>query len=280
MRAISSRSAKRASTRTTYSAAPSAMLPPVTSTFSRCSRLAICDSGIPSRAARLWSTLTWISSSTPPATIAAATPSRLSRRCLIDCSASSRRPAWSATVTSPGTALPTLMRMIGSRAGSKRSRIGSSAAAGSASWASCSRTSMAAKSMSVPQANSMITSERPARDTLEMSTRPETMPTASSIGVVTKVSTSVGATPGYSVRMVRVGNDRSGSRSTGSSRNETTPKITRATKNTTTVTGRRVAAETIFTAADPGSRLAIRWLRDAVRAASRHRIPHVRVGPP
>ena len=41
MRPISSRSANRASTRTTYSAAPSAMLPPVTSTFSRCSRLAI-----------------------------------------------------------------------------------------------------------------------------------------------------------------------------------------------------------------------------------------------
>ena len=108
--------------------------------------------------------------------------------------------------------------------------------------------------MSVPQANSMITSERLARETLEMSTSPDTMPTASSIGVVTKVSTSAGATPGYSVRMVRVGNDRSGSRSTGNSRNEISPKITRATKNTTTDTGRRVASETIFTTAAPGWR--------------------------
>jgi hypothetical protein len=59
--------------------------------------------------------------------------------------------------------------------------------------------------MSIDQSNSRVTSERPARDTDEEETRPETTPTACSTGRVTLRSTSSGAAPGTSVRTVRVG---------------------------------------------------------------------------
>ncbi len=68
-----------------------------------------------------------------------------------------------------------------------------------------SRTSSAAKSMLVPQPNSMVTSDTPARDRLVMRCTPETTATASSIGFVTRFSTSFGAACEYLFQTVRVG---------------------------------------------------------------------------
>ncbi len=59
--------------------------------------------------------------------------------------------------------------------------------------------------MSVPQANSRMTSDWPERDTERTLRTLRMMPTASSIGRVTRVSSSSGAAPGRSVRTVSVG---------------------------------------------------------------------------
>ena len=64
---------------------------------------------------------------------------------------------------------------------------------------------MPARSMSVPQANSRITSAWPARDTDRTERTLRMMPTDSSIGRVISVSSSSGAAPGRSVRTVSVG---------------------------------------------------------------------------
>ena len=95
--------------------------------------------------------------------------------------------------------------MTGSLEGSKRSRIGRLAASGSSSRSSFSRTSMPERSMLVPQANSRMTSDWPDRDTERTLRTLRMIPTASSIGRVTSVSSSSGAAPGRSVRTVSVG---------------------------------------------------------------------------
>ncbi len=59
--------------------------------------------------------------------------------------------------------------------------------------------------MSVPQRNSSVTSDWPARDTERTSRTLRMMLTASSTGRVTRFSTSSGAAPGNSVRTVIVG---------------------------------------------------------------------------
>ena len=59
--------------------------------------------------------------------------------------------------------------------------------------------------MSVPHANSRITSAWPARDTERTDLTFRMMPTDSSIGRVMSVSSSSGAAPGRSVRTVKVG---------------------------------------------------------------------------
>ena len=104
--------------------------------------------------------------------------------------------------------------MTGSLEGSKRSSSGRVASTGSHSRSRRSRTSMPAKSMSVPQVNSMITSDWPERDTERTERTLRTTPAASSTGREIRFSISVGAAPGSSVRMVSVGYDRSGSRFT------------------------------------------------------------------
>jgi hypothetical protein len=63
----------------------------------------------------------------------------------------------------------------------------------------------AGRSMSVPQANSRITSLWPVRETERMRRRFLTTPTASSTGSVIRFSISAGAAPVYSVRTVSVG---------------------------------------------------------------------------
>jgi hypothetical protein len=95
--------------------------------------------------------------------------------------------------------------MTGSVEGSKRSRIGRLASSGSCSRSIFSRTSMPARSMSVPQANSRITSAWPARETERTERTLRMIPTDSSIGRVISVSSSSGAAPGRSVRTVSVG---------------------------------------------------------------------------
>jgi hypothetical protein len=50
-----------------------------------------------------------------------------------------------------------------------------------------------------------MTSETPARETLDTRCRPPMTPSVSSIGRLISFSTSSGAAPGYSVRTVSVG---------------------------------------------------------------------------
>ncbi len=64
---------------------------------------------------------------------------------------------------------------------------------------------MPATSMSVPQRNSSVTSDWPARETERTSRTLRMMLTDSSTGRVTSVSSSSGAAPGSSVRIVMVG---------------------------------------------------------------------------
>ncbi len=64
---------------------------------------------------------------------------------------------------------------------------------------------MPAMSMSVPQRNSSVTSDWPARETERTSRTLRMMLTASSTGPLISVSTSSGAAPGSSVRIVMVG---------------------------------------------------------------------------
>ena len=141
---------------------------------------------------------TWISSSIPPLTFTAATPSRLSSSCLMS-SSDIRRSA--VRLTSPET--PT--RMIGSRDGSNLSNTGFRASCGRLTRSSFSRTSSAAKSMFVPQPNSTTTSETPGREIELTFTTFGTTPTTPSTGSEIRRSTSTGAAPGYSVRTVSVG---------------------------------------------------------------------------
>ena len=70
---------------------------------------------------------------------------------------------------------------------------------------SFSRTSTLDMSMSVPQMNSRITSDWPERDTERTWRTFLMMPTASSIGLVSRFSISTGAAPVSSVRIVIVG---------------------------------------------------------------------------
>ncbi len=70
---------------------------------------------------------------------------------------------------------------------------------------SFSRTSTPAISMSVPHRNSSVTSDCPERDTERTSRTLRITPTVSSIGFVSRFSTSTGAAPVNSVRIVRVG---------------------------------------------------------------------------
>jgi len=146
----------------------------------------------PSAARRSWSMSIWISSSSPPLMLAAATPLTVSKSCLSWRSASRR-----CEVRSPGPV--SASRTTGSSAGSKRSTTGSSASSGSSRRSSFSRTSMASWSMSASHSNSRITSDCPGRDTEWMDCRPRSTPTASSTGRVTRFSTSCGAVSGKSV---------------------------------------------------------------------------------
>ena len=184
--------------RTRNSASPSFSRPPVRFTFSAARRWVTRLTGMPRLARRRVSSSTWISSSRPPSTRTAATPSRLSR---------SSRTRSSATRRSSMRLLPPwrAMRMIGSREGSKRSRIGLSASSGRSTRSSFSLRSREAKSMSVPHSNSTMTSDSPGRETELTRTTRLTTPTSPSIGSEISRSISAGAVPGYSVRMVIVG---------------------------------------------------------------------------
>ena len=95
--------------------------------------------------------------------------------------------------------------------------------------------------MSVPQRNSSVTSDWPARETERTSRTLRMMLTASSMGRVTSVSTSSGAAPGSSVRIVIVGYERSGSRFSLSRESDTKPNSAIATVNITIVTRRLIA---------------------------------------
>ena len=98
--------------------------------------------------------------------------------------------------------------------------------------------------MFVFHANSSVTCDNPERDRLVRRCTPEMIPTDSSIGRVTRLSTSAGAAPAYFVSMVRVGYEISGSRFTGSRVNDTAPKMTTATTSMPMATGRRTESET------------------------------------
>ena len=77
------------------------------------------------------------------------------------------------------------------------------------------------------------------------------MPTASSMGRVTRLSISAGAAPAYRVSIVSVGYEMSGRRLTGRRVNDTAPKMATATTSMPTATGRRTESVARFMA-DPG----------------------------
>ena len=131
--------------------------------------------------------------------------------------------------------------MTGSLDGSKRSSSGRFASSGSSSRSSFSRTSIPARSMSVPQTNSRITSDCPDRETERTWRTLRMIPTASSTGRVIRFSISSGAAPVSSVRTVSVGYERSGRRLSLSRDSDTSPKSAIATVHMTTVTRRRIA---------------------------------------
>ena len=130
-------------------------------------------------------------------------------------------------------------RRMGSADGSNRRMAGFSASRGSVTRSSFSRASSAARSMFVFHANSSVTWDRPERERLVRRWTPEMIPTDSSIGRVTRLSTSAGAAPAYFVSMVSVGYEISGRRLTGSRVNDTAPKMTVATTSMPMATGRR-----------------------------------------
>ena len=72
--------------------------------------------------------------------------------------------------------------------------------------------------MSVPQSNSAQTMAEPMPVEERMRRTPEDPFSAASMGMVTRVSISVGASPGASASTVTVGAVRSGKTSTGISR--------------------------------------------------------------
>ncbi len=103
------------------------------------------------------------------------------------------------------------------------------------------RRSSAASPRSVPQTKFRVTRLLPS-DEVELSwSRPETAATVCSIGRVIVSSISRGPTPGYDTRTVRLGNDRSGSRSTGSRTSEIAPSSTITALIMNIVTGRSMA---------------------------------------
>ncbi|MBK7703730.1 MAG: hypothetical protein IPI34_13025 [bacterium] len=126
--------AKRLSVRTTYSALRSRSRPPEALTFSWASASATAPMGTPRADRRSSSTSTRISSSSPPETLAAATPCSDSISRLSTSSATARRRAREASPHSP-------MRSTGSWAGSYFSSTGGSASAGNWMRSTFSRTS-------------------------------------------------------------------------------------------------------------------------------------------
>ena len=184
--------------RTRYSAPPSSSRPAVRFTFSAARRFTTAGTERPRLATLRSSISTWISSSSPPLTSTAATPSTRSRFRCTSCSAIRRSRTRSSLPVRP-------KRRIGSSDGSKRRSVGRGASSGRRTTSSRSRTSSAAISMSVSQPNSSVTSLRSGRE--EDTTRATlfTTPTASSIGRVIRFSISLGAAPSYSVRTVSEG---------------------------------------------------------------------------
>src|SRR5688572_748876 len=88
--------------------------------------------------------------------------------------------------------------------------------------------------MLVPQSNSTQTMEMPTPDAERTRRTPVAPFTAVSMGKVTSVSTSSGASPCASVRTVTVGAVRSGKTSTGILRATLAPRISRSTEPATT----------------------------------------------
>jgi hypothetical protein len=86
------------------------------------------------------------------------------------------------------------------------------------------RTSFAASSRFVPHSKRTWTRLWPSDEVDSISSTPGAELTARSMGRVISVSISSGATPGYSVDTVIVGNSMSGIRSTGSSQKEMAPR--------------------------------------------------------
>ena len=179
----------------------------------------------------------------PPWTVTAATPLTRSRRGESVRSAISRR-ATGSTSPSPWTAID----MIGHDDESNLKITGGSASSGRRPRMRSMRLrrSSAASPRSVPHTKLSRVVLLPS-DEVELSwSRPATALTVCSIGRVIDSSISRGPTPGYATRTVRLGNVRSGSRSTGSWTSEIEPSSTITALIMNIVTGRSMAVRGIL----------------------------------
>lgn len=120
-----------------------------------------------------------------------------------------------------------------------------------------------ANQTSVPSAKTIVTADKPNRDTLRISALRGTPFIAFSIGNVTVRSTSTGARPGADVMMSTWMDDTSGMASTGSVRSADAPPPSRSTNRQATRTRKRTEARTneasIPWASPAGIELRARW---------------------
>ena len=127
---------------------------------------------------------------------------------------------------SSSTSLPILTTITGEILGSNGMTIGSSASSGRSSSAivSAFRRSISAWSRSVPQENSVVTSDTLEEELDSMCSTPLTRATASSMGSETSVSTSSGPAPGITVSTMMLFRDISGKKSSPSRLNPYPPR--------------------------------------------------------
>jgi hypothetical protein len=114
-----------------------------------------------------------------------------------------------------------------------------------------SRTSWAASSMSRSSTNLAVILVVPSVVMADSSSRPDSVESASSIGITTWVVTSSGVAPGSRTLMLTVAGSALGNRSTPRSRNENTPSVTRKLTSITANTGRRTQSSARLTRSAP-----------------------------
>ena len=209
--AMSASPPSRPTPRISASWPPRTMNPPVELAFDAWSAASTSGRPTSNAASRSGATRTWYCRTSPPIGTTCATPGM----------ASSRRRSVQSAASRTSIGVWRSLRTAMNRISPMIDEIGASveAAMSGGSWAatSCSFsfTIWRAMYLSVPHANSTQTIEMPMPDAERTRRTPVAPLTDDSIGNVTSVSTSCGASPWASVTTVTVGAVRSGNTSTG-----------------------------------------------------------------